>query len=242
MFCIHYIRIKHEKWRLNAPGVGIHQNPGYYTMTSSNGNSFRVTGHLCGNSPVPGEFPTQRPVTRSFDVFFHLRPNKRLSKQWWGWWFETLSSPLWRHCNENLELKQDQYHRDGGYSVNRNVRYGPHVDFLIINNSAFLSDVIFIMTSHRNWSEPIKLYVLKTPCWKPFYGKLDMSICLLGCPSCCVNRNVRYGSQTTHGEYACEYSLRTPTSTLRDLFWFGIDRFYHDIPADTRRDDNVIIQ
>ena len=33
-----------------------------------------------GNSPVPGEFPTQRPVTRSFDVFFHLRLNKRLSK------------------------------------------------------------------------------------------------------------------------------------------------------------------
>ena len=34
-----------------------------------------------GNSPVPGEFPTQRPVTRSFDVFFHLRLNKRLSEQ-----------------------------------------------------------------------------------------------------------------------------------------------------------------
>ena len=34
-----------------------------------------------GNSPVPGEFPAQRPVTRSFDVFFHLRLNKRLSKQ-----------------------------------------------------------------------------------------------------------------------------------------------------------------
>ena len=33
------------------------------------------------NSPVPGEFPTQRPVTRSFDVYFDLRPNKRLSKQ-----------------------------------------------------------------------------------------------------------------------------------------------------------------
>ena len=42
------------------------------------------------NSPVPGEFPEQRPVTRSFDVFFDLRLNKRLSKQW-GWWFETLS-------------------------------------------------------------------------------------------------------------------------------------------------------
>ena len=33
-----------------------------------------------GNSPVPGEFPTQSPVTRSFDVFFDLRHNKRLSK------------------------------------------------------------------------------------------------------------------------------------------------------------------
>ena len=52
-----------------------------------------------GNSPVTCEFPKQRPVTRSFDVFFHLRLNKQLSKQSWGWWFETLSRPLWRHCN-----------------------------------------------------------------------------------------------------------------------------------------------
>ena len=34
-----------------------------------------------GNSPVPGEFTAQRPVTRSFDVFLDLRLNKRLSKQ-----------------------------------------------------------------------------------------------------------------------------------------------------------------
>ena len=47
-----------------------------------------------GNSPVPGEFPTQRPVTRSFDVYFDLRANKRLSKQSWGWWFETPSRPF----------------------------------------------------------------------------------------------------------------------------------------------------
>ena len=40
---------------------------------------------LCaGNSPVSGEFPAQRPVTHSFDVFFDLRPNKQLSKQSWG--------------------------------------------------------------------------------------------------------------------------------------------------------------
>ena len=55
-----------------------------------------------GNSPVPGEFPSQWPVTRSFDVFFDLRLNKRLSKQSWGWWFETLSRPLWRHCNKQI--------------------------------------------------------------------------------------------------------------------------------------------
>ena len=47
-----------------------------------------------------GEFPAQRPVTRSFDVFFDLRPNKRFSKQPWGWWFETPSWSLWRQCNE----------------------------------------------------------------------------------------------------------------------------------------------
>ena len=51
------------------------------------------------NSPVPGEFPTQRPMTRNFDVYFDLRPNKRLSKQSWGWWFETPLRPFWRHRN-----------------------------------------------------------------------------------------------------------------------------------------------
>ena len=44
-----------------------------------------------GNSPV-----TQRLVTRSFDGFFEQRLNKRLSKQPWGWWFETQC----RHYND----------------------------------------------------------------------------------------------------------------------------------------------
>ena len=68
-------------------------------MTSSNGNIFRVPGLCVGNSPVTDEFPTQRSVMRSFDVFFDLRVNKWLSKQAWGWWFETLSRSLWRHYN-----------------------------------------------------------------------------------------------------------------------------------------------
>ena len=50
-------------------------------------------------SPVTGEFPSQRPVTRSLEVFFDLRLNKRVSKQSWGWRFETSSCSLWRHSN-----------------------------------------------------------------------------------------------------------------------------------------------
>ena len=50
---------------------------------------------LCvGNSLVTGEFPSQRLVTRSFDVFFDLCLNKRLSKQSRRWRFEMPS--LWR--------------------------------------------------------------------------------------------------------------------------------------------------
>ena len=52
------------------------------------------------NSPVTGEFPTGRPVTRNFDVFIDLRLNKRLSKHPWVWWFDTPPGSLWCHCND----------------------------------------------------------------------------------------------------------------------------------------------
>ena len=65
---------------------------------------------LCvGNSPVTGEFPSQRPVTRSFDVFFDLSLNKRLSKHTWGWWFKTPSRSLWRHCNDRAILLTNRH-------------------------------------------------------------------------------------------------------------------------------------
>ena len=54
------------------------------------------------NSRVTGEFPAERTVTGSFDIFFDMHLNKWLNKQSWGWWFETPSQPLWRHCNEGL--------------------------------------------------------------------------------------------------------------------------------------------
>ena len=68
--------------------------------TSSNGSIFCVTGHLCGE--FTGEFSAHRPMTRSFGVLY-VCLSKRLSKQSWGWWYETLSRPLWRHCIEDSE-------------------------------------------------------------------------------------------------------------------------------------------
>ena len=52
-----------------------------------------------GNPSVTGEFPSQRPMTRSFDILFHLRQNKRLNKQSRRRLFETPSPSLWRYCN-----------------------------------------------------------------------------------------------------------------------------------------------
>ena len=92
-------------------GGGQHVHPLLFTGSSFQGENavswwlhqmetFATTLAICaGNSPVPGEFPVQRPVTRSFDVFFDLCLNKRLNKLSWGWWFETPSCPLWRHRN-----------------------------------------------------------------------------------------------------------------------------------------------
>ena len=57
---------------------------------------------LRGNSPATVEFPSQRPVTRSFDVFFDLHLNNRLSIQLRRRRFETPSGPLWRHCNDSF--------------------------------------------------------------------------------------------------------------------------------------------
>ena len=77
-------------------------------MTSSNGSLVRVTGHLCG------EFTGHRWICRKkasdteLWCFLWSALNKRLSKQWWGWWIETPSCPLWRHCNE-LDITHGQH-------------------------------------------------------------------------------------------------------------------------------------
>ena len=68
--------------------------------------TFSVWLTLCeGNPPVTCGFPSQRPVTQSFGVFFDLRLNKRLSNQSRRWRLKTLSHPLWRRCNAHDDLR-----------------------------------------------------------------------------------------------------------------------------------------
>ena len=71
-------------------------------MTSSNGNIFRELDLCEGNPQVTSGFLLQCSVTRSFDAFFDLRLNKRLSKQSRRRWFETTSHLLWRHYNDTF--------------------------------------------------------------------------------------------------------------------------------------------
>ena len=73
-------------------------------MTSSNGNVSALVDLGAGNPRVTGEFPSQRPETRSLDVFFDPRLNKRLSKQSRRRGFETTSCSLWRHCDIHKSL------------------------------------------------------------------------------------------------------------------------------------------
>ena len=69
-------------------------------MTKWNGNSSRVTGPLWGEFTVNGEFPSQRPVKRRFDVFFDLRLNKLLNKPSRRRWFETPSRSSSLRCDD----------------------------------------------------------------------------------------------------------------------------------------------
>ena len=101
--CFHglYHEIKavryHGKCLEDITDQTIHGSALYHIMTSSNGNIFRVTGHLCG------EFTGHRwiPRTKASDVelWWFLWSAPWFSRQSWCWWFETPSRSIWRHCN-----------------------------------------------------------------------------------------------------------------------------------------------
>ena len=60
--------------------IGIGMAESVDILIRTHGHFSALLALWAGNSAVTGEFPAQRPVTRSFDVFFELRLNKRLSK------------------------------------------------------------------------------------------------------------------------------------------------------------------
>ena len=101
---------KKSSWSLLFVPMGLHYRK--YPSTMSFG-CFRISHddiikrkHFPRYWPLWGEFtfhPSHRPVRRSFDAFFDLRLNIRLSKQSRRWWFETPWRSSWRHCNVYIE-------------------------------------------------------------------------------------------------------------------------------------------
>ena len=64
---------------------------------------FALLAICARNSPITGEFPTQRPVMRSFDVFFDLRFNNSLIYTWINGWVNN---------GEAGDLKRHRAHYD----------------------------------------------------------------------------------------------------------------------------------
>ena len=127
-------------------------------MTSSHRNIFRITRHS-------SEFPSQRPMTWNFDVFFDLRLNKWLSKQWWGWRFETPSCSLWHNCDV-LSFIYDQF----DYQT-RNYVKGKHGSQLLIY--CILMHKWFVNTYITVRSSKTKSDILMWISQMAFYGAMN---------------------------------------------------------------------
>ena len=133
-----------------------------HMMTSSNGNIFRVTGPLCGEF---GEFPAQRSVPRSFDVFFDLRLNKRLRKQSWGRWFETPLRSLLRHCSGHQSVHSARVFISNIYRKSC-------IELLCLttsrSNNVLLAHGLLIRYQSRTCRDACwdLTYLVRDPCWK----------------------------------------------------------------------------
>ena len=102
-----------------------------YMMTSSNGKTNSALLAICtGNSPAIGEFRAQRPVTRSFNVFFDLRLNTRLIKQSWGCWFETHRTHYAVTVMKNAD-NNDRVNTNGRYVVSGEIHVCAEICFAL---------------------------------------------------------------------------------------------------------------
>ena len=157
-----------------------------------------------GNSPVTGEFPTQRPVTRSFDVFFDLRMNKRLSKHRWGWWFETPSCPLWRHCNGHdiTHIQQKEIFTSAKKTI-----HGGMIKYALL------------LPSDAIWRHRSELTLSRVMAWWPMAPSHYLNKCwlLIKCFLCHPpESNLTASVQTTMLYFALEIILRITATCPRD--------------------------
>ena len=78
---------------------------------SSNGNISALLALCAGNSPVPGKFPAQRPVTRSSDVFIDLLDPEQAGEK-------TIETPvIWHILLVQTETSQWWHHQRGPFSA-----------------------------------------------------------------------------------------------------------------------------
>ena len=149
------------------------------------------------NPPITGGFPSQRPVTRSFDIFFDMRLNKWLSKQSRWWWFETPWRSLWRHCNaENCQSHRTVTIPLASYSVPYSLWYitayviWHHCERLSVSNHRQLCWISFI----TKWLKITHLKILLFP-FSPFYFKVIQRVIEL--QRKCNPRSMRYTLPST---------------------------------------------
>ena len=141
-----------------------------------------LLGLCAGNSLVTGEFPSQKPVTRSFDVFFDLGLNKRLSKQSRRWYFETPSCSLWRHCIVSTDYHYPQcwYWRSCTAAEQRS--NGLIFMFLIIQRCYFmmlsLSLICYylLLCGALNWHTAVNIRACLTTCRFKIWRAVEMSV------------------------------------------------------------------
>ena len=103
----------------------------------------------CGEFTGHRWIPLAQTVTRSFDVFFNLRLDKRLSKQSRRRWFETPSHSLWRHCNDYHSFKDRV--RFGTVWLGISVRKSPLFASFWFCTRNFRTDFVIHMQNHIPW-------------------------------------------------------------------------------------------
>ena len=139
---------------------------------------------LCaGNSPVTNEFPSQRPETRSFDVFFDLRLNKRLNKRLRRRWFETPSHSLWSNRDIQLNSANNTPGKVSDFKIlHRNCPTKIHIKQCApgSNIDMFCSALFILQTLRRNPLLHASKYVITSTMAKVMFSSLSVArVCYL---------------------------------------------------------------